>query len=277
MIQFLIEKYYNISNFTIKDNDYYYIIEKNDKVYYLYHFSSVDPIISAYKLSVFDSNSFPFIFNIFNQLYTTFDNQYYVILLKKSYHSINLLSPYLLHNDYKLSWKNDWINTSSFFESLCFSKKGSNCFIDESISYYLGMLEMAINYLDDFSKKSLCSFIQHKLIEKDFNNPFNYTEDVLERDISEYLKYLFFNHSYCYDDIFALLYKCRNFLDFNLVISRLLYPNYYFREVQSVLINHQSDEKLKGIVFRISEFENYVTVIIQEIDKYSSIKKYPFT
>ena len=277
MFHFLIEKYYNIFNFTIINFDDYSIIKKNDKVYYLYHFSSIDPIDFAYKLSVLDSRSYSFVFNVFNQLYTKFENLYYVIILKKDNCSINLLSPYLLNNHYKLSWKNEWIDISSFFESLCFSEIGNNNYIDESISYYLGMLETAIYFLDDFSDDFFCSFIQHKVFIKDFYNPFNYIEDVLERDISEYLKYIFFNQSYHYDEIFALLHKCEKVLNFNLVISRLLYPNYYFREVQSVLINHQSDKKLRQIIARISEFEEYVTVIINEMNKYSSIKKYPFS
>ena len=278
MIQFLIEKYYHISNFTIIKKDNYYILEGNDKVYYLYHFSSVDPIVRAYQLSFIEKNSYQFFFNTFHQLFTFYENNYYVMLLKKIDFSIkNLLTPCFLEKKYRLLWKEEWINTSSYFESLCISEIGVNSLIDESISYYLGMLEIAINYLNDSSNDFYCSFIQRKVFGCENNNPFNYVEDVMERDISEYLKYMFFHDCYNYDDIFALLHDGISFLDYNLLISRLLYPNYYFREVQSILLHHQSDNTLRHVISHIHEFERYVNIIIDEINKYCNIKKYPFS
>jgi hypothetical protein len=172
-----------------------------------------------------------------------------------------IFRPVCLNVKKRLEWKELWIKKSEYIEKLCFSMKGQYRIIDESINYYIAMLEMAIYYLKDYDNYYDYIYVQHNIILDDFfKNDINVRYDIRERDFAEYLKYIFFNMQYKSVDIYSLLEKGKNIFNYDLVVARLLFPSYYYLYLEKYILN--SDEKIFEIVDRHLEFEEYVKMIV---------------
>ena len=277
LIENIIKKMYNLAIICLKEYENYYILNDRKDTYYLYHFQSASPISLSYSFSSFFNESYQFVYNCFNHYISKYNHEYYVLLKKNNKNVIDYVIPsYYVSYHYQLTWRNEWIDIHNFFESQYDNIKGKYPYIDESILYFLGMLDQAIFYLKDYSNTFFISSIQRKIFGEENYNPFNYMEDVIERDFSEYLKYLFFYDAYDFKNISNLLYKGYNYYNYDLVIARLLYPNYYFRELQSIITNEKNSNFLKIIISKQKDYEKYVLRIIDEINKFYPTKKHPF-
>lgn len=277
LIENIIKYYYNLDIISLKNFENYYILNDKNDTYYLYHFHYVYPIYLSYSFSSYYNETYQFIYNSFNHYISKYDDEYYV-LLKKNNQS---LTDYIIPNrnisyHYQLKWRSEWIEIHNYFESQYEKIRGKYYCVDESILYFLGMLDQAIFYLKDYSNTFFISSVQRKIYGEENYNPFNYIEDVRERDFSEYLKYMFFNNIYDFNIISNLLHNGYNYYNYDLVIARLLYPNYYFRELQYIIDNGNDTNCLKKIISRYQEYEKYILKIIDEISKFYSIKKHPF-
>ena len=147
--------------------------------------------------------------------------------------------------------------------------------IDNSIDYYFGLLESSICYLNGFNYENVNLHVQHaKMSYFDYFNPFNIRIDVKERDFSNFLKYIFFDDKYNESYVRSVIEKNINNYDFNLVVARLIYPDYYFDLFDDYLIN--SDDKtldlIKKIVNRVDEYEKYVYMICNYVKLNIQIK-----
>ena len=121
--------------------------------------------------------------------------------------------------------------------------EGQYTIIDNSIDYYLCLLETSIYYLkecdDAISEYSFCN----------------------------YLKYIYFNNKYKNVDICRLIQKNISFFNSEIVVALLLYPDYYF-----YLFCREDINSLKKVVNRHAEYEKYIKIIVNEINKYSAKK-----
>lgn len=173
-----------------------------------------------------------------------------------------------------LRWRNLWINKSDYIEYYYSNIVGKYKLIDESVDYYLGMLEMAIYYLFDYNDYKDVGFIEHRVFDKNkLFNPLNIKIDVKERDFAEYLKFLFFNGLYKDIDIEKLIYTYKDFYNFDLVIARLLYPNYYFDLFDKVILLEESESILFNVISKSQEYESYLKRILTYISTFFKIKK----
>ena len=110
-----------------------------------------------------------------------------------------------------------------------YSYRNKNKVIDNSIDYYFGLLESSICYLNGVNYENVNLYVQHaKMSYFDYFNPFNIRIDVKERDFSNFLKYRFFDDKYNESYVRSIIEKNINNYDFNLVVARLIYPDYYF-------------------------------------------------
>ena len=107
------------SDFSIDKNENYYIIHRNNIDYYLYHFLSSDLIVKAYHLSLNTYNNFSYIYNIFHDYITYYNHDYYVLISIKKNNYLDYTIPLIpISCHFKLSWCEEWIQTSSFFTNL---------------------------------------------------------------------------------------------------------------------------------------------------------------
>ena len=95
-------------------------------------------------------------------------------------------------------------------------------------------------------------------------DPLNIIFDYRVRDDAEYVKNSFFNNNY---NIFneLVLYLNREHLslmEVKLLISRLLYPSFYFDMYEDILIDNKEEKILIDIISRLDDYEDYLARVI---------------
>ena len=88
--------------------------------------------------------------------------------------------------------------------------------------------------------------------------------DYRVRDVAEYIKNSFFNNNY---NIFneLVLYLNNNNLtltEVKLLISRLLYPSFYFEMYEDILIDNKEEKIILDVISRLDEYEEYLSKVI---------------
>ena len=176
-----------------------------------------------------------------------------------------ILNPIPLYTRKKLKWLELWINKSDYIINYYNSIRGKYKIIDESIDYYIVMLEYGIYLLKDYSNYYDDIFMQHSII---LDNGF-LLEDVKERDFAEYLKYMFLHVKYDIDVICKIMEEGK--YNYDLVVARLLFPSYYFYYFERV-INDKDYDKMCDIVSRVGEYEIFLKRIVDKINEKKSKK-----
>jgi len=176
----------------------------------------------------------------------------------------DILNPIRLNKKRKLDWLNLWIKKSDYIAYCCDSIRKKYSIIDESIDYYIVMMEMAIYYIKEYSDYYDYVYIQHNII---MDNNTYIKEDIKERDFSEYLKYLFYK-KYDFDYISNLLEKNSNRFNYYLVGIRLLFPSYYLFYLERIIIDNKDYDKLIEVVNCTLEYEKYLKRVIGVINKF---------
>ena len=92
----------------------------------------------------------------------------------------------------------------------------------------------------------------------------NITFDYRVRDVAEYIKNSFFNKNY---NIFneLVIYLRKNYLslmEVRLLISRLLYPSFYFDMYEDILIDNKEEKIILDVVSKLDEYEDYLNKVI---------------
>ncbi len=168
------------------------------------------------------------------------------------------------------NWISLWTKKVDYYEYQQLHIKDYE-YISESFNYYLGLAENAISYIKyNFDGSFLPLVISHKRIDRtNYYNPMNLVADYRARDISQYLKYIFFNKDYSnfnFNGFFKKLNLNRN--DFLLIYGRLLFPCFYF-DLYDEIINKKIDQKkIVPIISRTIEYEKYLKLVYKEINKF---------
>ena len=254
-------------------------ISSNNKLYFVEELNNLEQIdlLNNYKVNFNDY------YNIVSTKYgdykILYKNKYYVVLEYKEF-SLDLYQLIIedkkkVVSSGKIDWRDKWINRSEYIMNTYYSYRNKNKVIDNSIDYYFGLLESSICYLNEFNYENVNLYVQHaKMSYFDYFNPFNIRIDVKERDFSNFLKYIFFDDKYNESYVRSIIEKNINNYDFNLVVARLIYPDYYFDLFDEYLIS--SDDKtldlIKKIVNRVDEYEKYVYMICNYVKLNIQIK-----
>lgn len=178
------------------------------------------------------------------------------------------MNPMKLNKRKKLDWLELWINKCDYIDSYYENVKGKCKTIDESIDYYITMIQMAIYYLRDYSNYYDYVYVQHNIILK---SEMTIKEDVKERDFAEYLKYLFYTNCDI-NYIEKLINKYYRKFNYYLVIARLIFPSYYLYYLEKVLVSKDGFAELKRIVDMTSEYETFLKLITNKMNEYLSKK-----
>jgi len=182
----------------------------------------------------------------------------------------SILNPVCLNKIKKLDWKLLWINKSNYIEKYYYSIRENHEEIDESINYYMGMVELAIQYLKEYDSYDSKVYLQHVLILDD--NSLHVKEDIAERDLAEYFKYLFVFKKYKdIGEIYEIIESMGNIqANYDLIVARLLFPSYYFFFFEKMIDGE--DSMLLEIIERSREYERYVNLIVKKINEYYNKK-----
>ena len=292
-----IEYFYGIKvDKVIYNNKYYSFIYKG-YVYRLYIYDEDSNIKFLYEINrmlVGNTLMSEIIVNRNNEIISSYNGISYILIkvfvnINKgiSLEEISYISKSLYKEKINVNWGTLWSNKIDYLEDLINENGKKYPLIVDSFNYFVGMAENAISYFNSIVIDGNYKYVvSHKIIRWDDNvevlyNPLNITFDYRVRDVAEYIKNSFFNNNY---NIFNELlgYLRSNYLslmEIKLLISRLLYPSFYFDMYEDILIDNKEEKIILEVISRLDDYEEYLSKVIgffrvnYDIDEIEWLKK----
>ncbi len=285
----IIEYFYDLKIDTLHKNIHRYEFEINKNKYCLVLSYRYEKELEQIENLIKNNQNFDQIIrNINSKLITNINGRNY-LLLKKSNKKISiedellnyykvLLPSQLYFNIDRTDWVYLWSEKIDYIEYQKIHLKGEYPLLEESINYFIGMAENAIMYVRNcFAEDSDLDDIvlSHKRITtKEFNSPINLIVDHRSRDISEYLKYLFFTNDYDYIKISKYLQKLNlNSYIYKLLYGRMLFPTFYFDKYDDIVNKNKSEKEILAIIKKVEAYEDFLKNIYLIINQNIAIKK----
>lgn len=286
-------------------------IYKKDNKYYFYKDNSLFCVAKNYRLPeelkdileiCYEMQSrFPvsqIIFNKFGQISSDYDNNNYILLkINTSMSSditindiIKINNSLFLNKDkkelYRNNWAKLWESKVDYFEYQIKELGRNKKIILNSFSYYIGLAENAISIAnicelynkDNMNEKVVLSHrrINYPCMEYEFYNPLEYIFDIQVRDVSEYLKSMFFytdrNHTIKELKNYLLSTRLSNY-EANMLYARLLYPTYYFDIYEKVIEDLKEESELLDIINKVDEYELFLKEAYFELSRMYKIEQ----
>ena len=276
-----IEYFYGIKIDKIVYSDKYYSFVYNGYVYRLYiyndTFNSLKSLYDINQKMIKNTLMSEIIINKDNQIISYFNDVSYILIkifsnINKSIslEEISFISKSLYQEKLNINWGVLWSNKVDYLEELINENGKKYPLIVDSFNYFVGMCENAISYFNSVSLDGNYKYsVSHKVIKFDdrvdvLYNPMNIIFDYRVRDVAEYIKNSFFSNNY---NIFneLVLYLNNNNLtlaEVKILISRLLYPSFYFEMYEDILIDNKEEKIILDIVSRIEGYEDYLNKVI---------------
>lgn len=185
---------------------------------------------------------------------------------------------------YRNNWGELWSKKIDYFEYQIKELGKDKKIIIDSFSYYIGLAENAISYVNKINKViGMGDFdnitLSHRRIfypntNLNYLNPLSFIFDLEIRDIAEYLKIEFFNGEDSLLDLITYLkIKRLTSYSYHMLYARLLYPSYYFDIYEDVMNNNGDEERLVKIISKVIDYENFLNKAYEEISKYTNLEK----
>lgn len=176
---------------------------------------------------------------------------------------------YIGDSNKKNNWRKKLIDRYDIIDNNYLIIKGKYPIIDESINYYMEMLELSVFLLKKYDNSVESVVVQNKYIDNICHSNSLYLREYLdEKKLAEYLKMIFFNNTYPDINISELLYNRRKYFNYALVITSLIYPNYYFDIVDGIVLNKNKEEDLTKIVNKRDDYINYIKYIVNIVNSF---------
>ena len=185
---------------------------------------------------------------------------------------------------YRNNWASLWSAKVDYFEYQISELGKDKEIILDSFSYYIGLAENAISYVNNIPLKfsitpqdKIClshrrlSFPNYKL---NYLNPLSFIFDLEVRDIAEYLKSAFFADIDALSILKSLL-RITKFTPYSLsmLYARLLYPTYYFDIYEKIMNKSLDEEALIKIIEKNEAYETFLKESYLELTKYAPLER----
>jgi len=285
-----IEYFYNIKIDKITYHNKYYSFIYNGYIYKLYFIDEIintDSLLDINRKLINNTLISEIIINRNNEVISIYNNYKYILI--KIYVSIGKsitlseisnLSNTLYKENLNINWGMLWERKIDYLENLINENGKKYPLIVNSFNYFVGMAENAISYYNNIKIDNNYKYtINHKNIRidstvEDFYNPLNIIYDYKVRDVAEYIKNSFFNkNDKIYDEInLYLKYNHLSLMEIKLLISRILYPSFYFNMYEDIMIDEKEEIIIVDIINNLDEYENYLADIIDFFNKYYEIE-----
>lgn len=273
----IINYYYNLNLLDVYEiNNKYYFNYKNSDYFFIVFDRPIEDAPSIYNLfqelkkrRILTND---IITNKDNQILTMLNGVPYILIrdnIKNKDININDIlyiqnNTFSISNDKKLfrnHWKDLWKTKIDYYEDQMNTISKKYKILNETIDFYIGLGENAISFLVNNKIKENMLCLSHKRINinqgsLEFYNPANYVIDNRVRDFAEYIKNSFFIDKINFD-LFKYYLDYMNFTkdEYILLISRLIFPTYYF-DIYDNIINYNLDEKI--ILNVINKTNSYI-------------------
>ena len=285
-----IEYFYGIKVDKVIYNNKYYSFIYGGYIYRLYVYDDKQNDLKVlYNMNVTLMKSTlisEIIINKHNEIISFYNGISYILIKifvntnkSISLDEISFLSNSMYNEKINVNWGLLWANKIDYLEELINENGKKYPLIVDSFNYFVGMCENAISYFNSISLDNNYKYtISHRIIKQDDNvdvlyNPLNIIFDYRVRDVAEYIKNSFFNKNY---NIFNELisYLSKNYLSLSevkLLISRIMYPSFYFELYEDILIDNKEEKIILDIILKLDEYEDYLYKIISFFKKYYDV------
>ena len=284
----------NIDNINKINNNYYFNYQNNNYVFHMYerHIKEIEEIYELNEyLKTLNIPVYEIIITRENSLLVEYNNDYYVLMkipkIKNrtiTYNDLKINIP--INKEYKLidksNWSNLWQTKIDYIEKEFFGIKNKYQEISKDINYYIGLWENALSYYEDNVIKNTPKSLSIRRLNIDTDiltilNPLEFVIDHKERALGDYLKSFVMNKNYTKDQIKEMVLKFKlNKNNIMILISRILFPSYYFDKYESIIndkaneisikeINNKNVIELINVIYDI--YKNYNIPIIYWIKK----------
>ncbi len=185
---------------------------------------------------------------------------------------------------YRNNWGELWSKKIDYFEYQIKELGKDKKVILDSFSYYIGLAENAICYVNKINKVMSLSendnvTLSHRRIffpnmALNYLNPLSFIFDLEVRDIASFLKGEFFKGEDSFLDLQTYLkIKKLTPYSYHMLYARLLYPSYYFDIYEVVMNNNGNEEELIPIINKVSDYELFLKKAYLEISKYTNLER----
>lgn len=296
-----LEYYYGLDIENIEELDGKYHIKQENQDYFFVFYNrgieELEDIINVSNEMVKKGINVHKIFINRNNSFLTKVGEYNYILFAVSnlneeydiFDMVKISEKLVLNNNksnlYRNNWGNLWSEKIDYFEYQVRELSIEKDVVKNSFSYYVGMAENAISYVNNTNMKyggdAYRIVLSHRRVfypnyKLNYLNPLSFVFDLEVRDIAEYLKAMFFKKDvgFCLDELFSYL-KIRHLslYEYQMLYARLLYPTYYFDVYESVMNKNGDEEELVNIIKKCDSYEEFLKKAYLEISKYAKIDK----
>lgn len=296
-----LEYYYGLDIENIEELDgKYHIKQENQDYFFVFYNRGIEELediinvsnemvkkgINVHKILINRNNSFLTKVGEYNYILFAVSN------LSEEYDIFDMVKiseKLVLNNNksnlYRNNWGTLWSEKIDYFEYQVRELSIEKDVVKNSFSYYIGMAENAISYVNNTNMKyggdAYRIVLSHRRVfypnyKLNYLNPLSFVFDLEVRDIAEYLKAMFFKKdiSFCLDELSSYL-KIRHLslYEYQMLYARLLYPTYYFDVYESVMNKNGDEEQLVNIIKKCDSYEEFLKKAYLEISKYAKIDK----
>jgi len=278
----VINYYYNLFINKFKRIDDCFIFEINNVNYEFMPLTLDIQLIEKIYYSLLNKGIYfhEIILNRENSLFTIYNDKAYVLIKKNIYTNEKLTYEDIIKYDVLINrqdfinWKDLWERKIDYYEYQISQLGVKYNILSETISYYIGLSECAINLLNYIEKKGINFYICHRRINNyatidDLLNPLNIIFDNRTRDIGEFIKFTYINNDIDICDVYNYLDGLN--LDYNesiLLMARLIYPSYYFDLYDEIIQKKIDEAKIKIYTKKNVYYETF----LKKIYKYIKVK-----
>lgn len=257
----IINYYYNLNVDALKDYTNYLLIKSNSR-YFVFkeYLGKLDELKNI--ITLLNQNNIKYdriLLNRENNPITKYNNKDYILIeLIQDNREINNNFFIIKSN---INSKNNSEIWSKMIEQINNPKSAIN-------NYYIGLTESAIALynrtllLDGDINYVISHYrINYPNYSINYLDPTKMLVDVLGRDIAEYVKSKFFNNNITIEETIKMIDKYQlNDKEINIMISRLLFPSYYF----DLLKNNEKEDKY---ISKAEEYEKFIYQLTSLLSK----------
>ena len=223
------------------------------------------------------------LFNRNNEIICNYNDKKYMLL--KDNININnkitlddLYNPIIIINyEKKKNIKRMWEEKNDYYESVLNKIYLHNVELALNFDYFLGLSELSINILNYINFDNINFYAQHKRLKynesiKNFFNPINIIIDSKVRDISLFIKDMFFKNKIIINDAKQIINSSAlNKDEAILFLSRMIYPDYYFDICDMIINENLNNDALEVCIKKNSQYEMFLKEIYQYLLKIYNI------
>lgn len=272
----------NIENIKKIDEYKYSFYIDYDKYYLLRIQRPIEDIEEIYKILLTQQHQYHTIIqNKFGTLFFKHDDLIYILIKINGPENREIDikdiidTPRIIKKSSTLDrsdWNKLWTQKIDYLEYQISELGKNHPIIRSSFSYYIGLAENAIQYFNSIKLENVKKTLSHRrikypVISLNYNDSLDLIIDYKIRDIAEYMKTKFFHEDITREIKYIINKNLLTPSEYNLLFARLLYPSYYFDEVNEILENGKDENILIHYIDKIDAYEQFLNELYHMINK----------